>query len=81
MKLDERAMAITIMIANDLQLQATLDRITWFQKQVAHLRKTETNAENYRAAVSGFLAEMDRLQLDVREHFSSLPTESAGSHN
>jgi hypothetical protein len=48
------------MIANDQQLQTTLDRINWFQNQVAHLRKTETNPINYRAAVSGFLAEIDR---------------------
>lgn len=64
------------MIANDQQLQTTLDRIAWFQKQVAHLRKTETNPVNYRAAVSGFLAEIDRMQLEVREYFSFLPTES-----
>jgi hypothetical protein len=32
------------MITNDQQLQTTLERITWFQNQVAHLRKTETIA-------------------------------------
>jgi hypothetical protein len=25
------------------ELQTTLERITWFQQQVAHLRRTETN--------------------------------------
>ncbi len=64
------------MIANDQELQTTLDRITWFQQQVAHLRKTETNPVNYRAAVSGFLAEIDRMQLEVREYFRFLPVES-----
>jgi len=44
------------MIANDQQLQTTLERISWFQNQVAHLRKTETNPVNYRASASGFLA-------------------------
>jgi hypothetical protein len=67
------------MIANDRELQATLDRIAWFQQQVAHLRRTETNPVNYRAAVSGFLAELDRMQLDVREYFCFLPTEKAGA--
>ena len=57
------------MIANDQQLETTLDRIAWFQKQVAQLRKTETNPVNYRAAVSGFLAEIDRMQLEVREYY------------
>lgn len=63
------------MIANDQQLQTTLERIAWFQKQVDHLRKTETNPVNYRASVSGFLAEIDRMQLEVREYFSAFPAE------
>ncbi|MGH7966977.1 MAG: hypothetical protein ACRERD_35005 [Candidatus Binatia bacterium] len=63
------------MIANDQQLQTTLDRIAWFQNQVAYLRKTETNPVNYRAAVCGFLAEIDRMQLEVREYLSFLPAE------
>ena len=63
------------MIANDQQLQTTLERIAWFQNQVAHLRKTETNPVNYRTSVSGFLAEIDRMQLEVREYFSFLPPE------
>ena len=69
------------MIVNDQQLQTTLDRIAWLQKQVGHLRKTETNPGNYRAAVSGFLAEIDRMQLEVREYFSALPTECVGAAN
>jgi hypothetical protein len=67
------------MIANDQELQTTLDRIAWFQKQIAHLRRTETNPVNYRAAVSGFLAEIDRMQLKIREYFCFLPTENGGS--
>ena len=55
------------MIENDEQLQTSMERIAWFQKQVAQLRKTETNPTNYRAAVSGFLSEIDRMQLDVLE--------------
>ena len=67
------------MIANDQHLQSTLERITWFQSQVAHLRNTETNPVNYRASVSGFLAEIDRMQLEVREYFSFLPPQSVGA--
>ena len=67
------------MIASDQELQTTLDRIAWFHKQVAHLRKTETDPVNYRAAASGYLAEIDRMQLEVREYFSFLPRESAGT--
>ena len=67
------------MIANDRELQTTLERIAWFQQQVAALRRTETNPVNYRAAVSVFLAEMDRMELEVREYFSFLPSEKAGA--
>jgi hypothetical protein len=67
------------MIANDLELQTTLDRIAWFQQQVTHLRKTETNSVNYRAAVAGYLAEIDRMQLEVREYFSFLPAQQVGA--
>lgn len=65
------------MIENDQQLEITLQRINWFQQQVAHLRKTETNPANYRASAGGFLAEIDRMQLEVREYFSFLPSENA----
>jgi hypothetical protein len=67
------------MIANDLELETTLERIIWLQKQVAHLHRTETNPVNYRAAASGFLAEIDRMQLEVRDYLSFLPTERVGS--
>ena len=67
------------MIANDQQLQTTIDRTTQFQKQLAHLRKTESNPVNYRETAFGFLAEIDRMQLAVREYFSFLPTARVGA--
>ncbi len=67
------------MIANDQELKVTLDRITKFQEQVTHLRNTESNPINYRAAVSGFLAEIDRMQLEVREYLSFHPRELAST--
>jgi hypothetical protein len=63
------------MIANDQELKVTLDRIAQFQAQVTHLRNTETNPVNYRNAVSGFLSEIDRMQLEVREYLSLHPRE------
>jgi hypothetical protein len=41
------------MIANDTELKVTLERIARFQEQVAHLRRVETNPENYHGAVFG----------------------------
>jgi hypothetical protein len=67
------------MIANDKEFQATLERIGRFQAQAAHLRKVETNPTNYRAAISGFLAEIDRMQLEVREFLCLHPADSAES--
>ena len=63
------------MIENDQELEATLERIRHFQAQVRHLRETETNPTNYRLSSSGFIAEIDRMQLEVREYLSLLPSQ------
>lgn len=67
------------MISNGRALKVTFGRIVKFQAQVAHLRQVETNPGNYHAAVSGFLAEIDRMQLEVREYLSVHPTELVGA--
>jgi hypothetical protein len=68
------------MISTDQEIEATLERIRRFQAQVAQLRKAETNPVNYRLTASGFLAEIDRMQLEVREYLSLHPPEQlAGS--
>ena len=58
------------MIQTDLQLLVTQERIRRFQDQLAHLRRTESNPRNYRASAAGFLAEIDRMELDVRDYLS-----------
>jgi hypothetical protein len=63
------------MIQNDRELQITLERIARMQKQVAELRRKETNPSNYRLSVSGYLAEIDRMNLEVREYLLSYPDE------
>ena len=63
------------MIANDQELNVTLERIARFQRQVSHLRRVETNQESYHASASGFLSEIDRMQLEVREYLSVHPGE------
>lgn len=65
------------MIANDRELDVTLQRIAWFQAQVMQLRKLETNPANYHAAAGGFLAEIDRMQLEVRDYLGLHPLELA----
>lgn len=65
------------MIANDEELQVTLERVRRFQDQVAQLRRLETDPANYHASVSGFLAEIDRMQLEVREYLITHPADPA----
>jgi len=63
------------LLANDQELRVTLERIARFQEQLAHLRRKETNPANYRSAAAGFLAEIDRMQLEVREYLMLHPSE------
>lgn len=67
------------MIKNDQELSVTLDRIAKFQRQVSELRRSESSPANYHAAASGFLAEIDRMQLEVREYLELHPAELANS--
>jgi hypothetical protein len=63
------------MLRNDQELEATLERIRYFQQQVEKLRQTETNPQNYRLSAGGYLGEMDRMNLQVREYLSLHPGE------
>jgi hypothetical protein len=63
------------MIGNDQELNAMLERIRHLQAQVTHLRKMETNPASCHLSASGFLAEIDRMQLEVREYLSLHPGE------
>jgi len=63
------------MIENDSELRVTLERLARFQDQVVHLRRVETSPANYHAAVAGFLAEIDRMQLEVREYLAIHPAD------
>ena len=66
------------MISTEQEFQTTLKRIERFQRQIEHLRKAETHPRNYRLSASGFLAELDRMQLEVRDYLWSHPAELAG---
>ena len=53
----------------------TLERIEYFQRQVTHLRQVETKPVNYRLSVSGYLAELGRMYLEVRDYLWLHPSE------
>ena len=63
------------MIQNNNELEATKERIRYFQDQVERLRLVETNPHNYRSSAGGYLAEIDRMNLEVREYLSVHPSE------
>ena len=63
------------MINKEQEFTSTLERIAYLQKQVVHLRESENNPENYRLSVGGFLAELDRMNLEIREYLWSHPNQ------
>ena len=67
------------MIKNDTELETTQERIRQLERQVAQIRKTETNGENYRMSAAGYLAEIDRMNLEIRDYLWSMPTEPSAS--
>jgi hypothetical protein len=64
------------MIRNDQELAATRERIRYFQQQVEKLRQVEANPQNYRLSAGGFLTEIDRMNLEVREYLWLHPSEA-----
>ena len=63
------------MIRNDQEFHVTLQRVAQFQQQIEHLRQTEADPETYHASASGFIAEIDRMNVEVREYLSLHPSE------
>lgn len=63
------------MMNSDRELRVTQERIAYMQAQLAKLRATEVDPRMYHASASGFLAEIDRMQLEVREYLRLHPTE------
>ena len=69
------------MIQNDQELECTQERITFFGRLVAQMRKIES-PENFPFMASGYLAEIDRMNEEVVEYLKrhsgeSVPAEAA----
>ena len=69
------------MITNDEELDTTLDRIRQFQAWIRQIRQVETNPTNYRSSVSGFLAELDRMQLEEQAEKLTLFKRTMAKHS
>jgi hypothetical protein len=63
------------MIHNDIELEATQERILYFQRLLAQLRITASPKE-FPLVASGYRTEIERMQADVLEYLtrhSSVP--------
>ena len=49
--------------------------LIYFQQQVEKLRQVETNPTNYRLSAGGYLTEIGRMHLAVREYLWLHPSE------
>jgi hypothetical protein len=67
------------MIKNDKELEVTQDRVLHFERQVAQIRRTETNTKNYHMSAGGLLAEIDRMNLEIRDYLWSHPAERSAA--
>ena len=63
------------MIKDEQEFQVMLERVAYSRRIVTHLRQVETNPANYAQAASGYLAELDRMNLEVREYLSLHPAQ------
>jgi len=61
------------MISDDQELAVTQERVQQLERLVASIRRTERNPENYHLSAGGFLAEIDRMNLEIRDYLWSQP--------
>ena len=71
----ERKRESLLMIQSNQELEVTLNRIERFQKRVEKLQEVETDPHNYKLSAGGFLAEIDRMNLEVTEYLSTHSSE------
>jgi hypothetical protein len=62
------------MIQNDVELECTQERIAYFSRLVANMRKVET-PENFRYMASSYLAEIEKMTAEVLEYLKRHPSE------
>ena len=62
------------MIKSADELKTTMERLARFQQQVMAVRAVAASPENYRASADGYLAEIDRMMLDVGDYLWAPPT-------
>ena len=64
------------MISNDNELQGTLERIAFFCRLVANMRKVES-PDSFRLYSNSYLAEIEKMNAEVVEYLSRHASEPA----
>jgi hypothetical protein len=67
------------MIANDLELQTTQDRIAFFYGIVANMRAQARTPEEYHLYANSYLAETEKMNAEVLAYLKRHPTEPAST--
>lgn len=62
------------MIHNDLELEGMQERIAFFSKLVANMRKVES-PENFSFMASGYLVEIEKMNTEVLKYLKHHPSE------
>jgi hypothetical protein len=65
------------MIANDVELQATQERIAFFYQIVANIRAKARTPEEYRLYSNSYLAEIEKMNAEVLAYLKRYPSEPA----
>ena len=60
------------------ELKTTMKRIARFQRRVMAVRAVASSPENYRASAAGYIPEIDRMMLDVRDYLWAPPAKASG---
>ena len=64
------------MIANDLELQATQERIAFFYQIVANMRAKARTPEEYHLYANSYLAEIEKMNAEALLYLKRHPNES-----
>jgi hypothetical protein len=63
------------MIANDLELKGTQERIAYFYQILSQIRAAARSPEEYRLYSNSYLAEIEKMNAEILEYLKYPPVE------
>jgi len=64
------------MIQNDIELEATQERIAWFESLVAQFRVANMSPVEFRLMSGSYLAEIEKMHAEVLEYLGKHASET-----